>query len=573
MRSHVTLPILLGVLAISPLASHADPFPAEGEGEPTATHAPAAPPVVLGAQPQNEANPLTLPDGSLFAMFREERGSPTFYAVQSTDGGATWSEPRPVATVEGANGYGCRTLVDDRGEVHVFFLRGEGLRIHHFHSEQGRMLWTEPKLIFDGRVGSLRSAIQLAGGRILLPHQHRTPDRDRTHPTGWGVTTVDYSDDHGETWRNTGTALTAPCSPDYNGSNVGATEPAIIELADGRVWMLMRTQAGYHYESFSTDQGLTWSDAVPSRFPSHNGTPALVRAADGRIVLIWNNAGPVSKHDGRGVYGGRDAIHAAISADEGRTWRGFREIYRDPLRHHVGEPKHDRGTAYPNATPLPDGDIIIFTGQQEGRRAILRLDPDWLEQTQQSADFAGGIDDWMTFKNIGPHLGAVFRERVQAAQWVDHPDEPGRKAMRLARRDEHDGDGAAWNFPAGVAGSLTLRVRLEPGFGGAHLGLSDRLFEPCDPTTDARLAFGVSIAPSGALGEGGATLRSGQWHEINLAWSDGRCRVTLDGRPAGELSPRVTATNGLSYLYLRSTAPTIDAAGFLVDRVSVSVAP
>src|SRR5690606_6917489 len=106
---------------------------------------------------------------------------------------------------------------------------------------------------------------------LVLPHQHRVPDRPRTHPTGWGVTTVTWSDDRGRTWHNHAAALTAPCHPDYNGTNVGATEPTLVELRDGRLWTLMRTQDQYLYESFSTDAGETWSPAKPSRFPSHNG--------------------------------------------------------------------------------------------------------------------------------------------------------------------------------------------------------------------------------------------------------------------------------------------------------------
>src|SRR5690606_36852241 len=182
-----------------------------------------------------------------------------------------------------------------------------------------------------------------------------------------------YSDDGGRTWVNTGAALTAPCDPDYNGVNVGATEPAIIELKDGRLWMLMRTQTGYLYESFSSDRGETWTPAVASRFPSHNGPAALARMPDGRIELFCDNSAPVSKYDGRGVYGGRDALHAAVSIDDGCTWRGFREVYRDPHRNDIGEPRGDRGTGYPSASALPDGRALLFTGQMEGRRAMLLI--------------------------------------------------------------------------------------------------------------------------------------------------------------------------------------------------------
>lgn len=111
----------------------------------------------------------------------------------------------------------------------------------------------------------------------------------------------------------------------------------------------MRTQAGCLYESFSADDGTTWTPAAPSRFPTSNSPANLLRHVDGRLVLTWNHCELLPRHAGESVYGGRDALHIAISDDDGRTWRGFHEIYLDHRRNDNPAARGDRGTAYPLA--------------------------------------------------------------------------------------------------------------------------------------------------------------------------------------------------------------------------------
>src|SRR5690242_11836909 len=124
--------------------------------------------------------------------------------------------------------------------------------------------------------------------------------------------------------------------------------------------MLLRTETGFLYESYSTDNGTTWSTAAPSRFHTFNGPPLLKELPVQRILMVWNNSGNSPKHNGKGVYGGRDAIQAAISDDYGKTWQGFREIHRDPLRNETPPKTGDRGTAYANSAISVDGKIMLI---------------------------------------------------------------------------------------------------------------------------------------------------------------------------------------------------------------------
>src|SRR5689334_14169154 len=65
----------------------------------------------------------------------------------------------------------------------------------------------------------------------------------------------------------------------------GADEPAIIQLKDGRVWMLIRTQRGRFYESYSND-GAYWLPALPTKLFSSDSPAGLIRLKDGGILLF-----------------------------------------------------------------------------------------------------------------------------------------------------------------------------------------------------------------------------------------------------------------------------------------------
>ena len=98
--------------------------------------------------------------------------------------------------------------------------------------------------------------------------------------------------------------------------------------------------------------------AAASRFNTSTGPPNILRHSNGWLVVSWNNCEMPPRHEGQGVYGGRDALHIAVSDDEGQTWRGFREIYLDHRRNENPASSGDRGTAYPLGAFTADGKIV-----------------------------------------------------------------------------------------------------------------------------------------------------------------------------------------------------------------------
>ena len=323
----------------------------------------------------------------------------------------------------------------------------------------------------------------------------------------------------------------------------------------------------YFYESFSPD-GVEWSEARPTRFRSSNSPANLLRLPDGRLVVFWNNCENPSRVDGEPVYTTRDALHVAISPDDGRTWKGYREAFRDPNRNQPPPRRGDRGTAYPFSTATRDGQVILAAGQGQGRIALVRIDPEWIGATSREDDFSSGLEGWNVFKPFGP-ADYYWRDRVPGPRLLDHPTREDAKALQVRRPDEKSGDEAVWNFSAGRRGGVSLRILLPEGFGGGVIALADRFIQPTEPAGERLEVFRLQLDAGGRI-EDGPVLVKGRWHALRLSWDldRDRCSVEVDGKPALVLPRLKYDSDPLSYLRLRSNAKSPDPAGMLIERVA-----
>ncbi len=550
-------------------------------------------PVVVSNAPSSEAlhraGVVALPDGSVELFFLRDGASTREIASRkSVDKGRTWAEPKTVVELPGGlvplwkpgNWNTLRPLLDRRGELHFFLMRvrewGPRIGINRFldvwylGSREGRGRWTAPKLLWEGYVGDMRNALELSSGRLLFPFHFHEPNRDN-HPTGDAIVTAGYSDDGGDTWKISPSRLTTPLDQTYRGSRHGAVEPVAIELKDGWVWMLIRTQTGRLWESFSRD-GAEWTAPRPSPFPSSDSPAAFVRLRDGRLVVFWNNTQNAPDVDGSGVYTTRDTLSAAISADEGLTWRGYREVYRDPRRNEPPPKTGDRGTAYPDAVGTADNRILLITGHGEGRTKVLEIDPEWLLESTARDDFASALDAWSVFKHIGP-AERYWRSRVEGARRVAHPDRAGAWALHLRRPQGEPADGAVWSFPYGRRGKLTARVKLSRTFQGASFALADRFFDPTDTAGERGALFDVRITGPGQVANG-RDMSKEAWHTLDIDWDGpkGWAVVRVDGKEAALVARRNRAIDGACYLRLHSLAQAPDG-GLIIESVAVRVEP
>ena len=469
-------------------------------------------------------------------------------------------------------------LVDKDGEIHIFILcdansgilypkneegtstrPGQILDIWHARSRDGRTKWDQPKAIWKGHGSDLLSVIQLHNGRLLLPFAYAVPRNwelnrgggflDYTYVGAYGVSTL-YSDDEGATWHQSPDRLVVQL-PDL--STYGADEPVVLQLKDGRVWMLMRTQLGRFYQSFSNDDGEHWSPAEPTELISSDSPAGLIRTEDGNI-LMFSNACRRYPY----AYGARNVLHVAISKDEGKTWRGFREVARDPLRNEPPSATGDYGLSYTFPTLLRDGHVLFSNWVESGRDRTFRLlDPLWLNETKQSSDFSRGLEDWSTFGSKGVEL-------------EPDPEDGNVKALSIRKAEESWPAGAVWNFPIGHEGQLTMRIRLRKGFGGTLVGLTDHFSVPWDLEDQFNNVFNLPITADGSISPT-FKLSPDRWYSVIFAWDTTlrKCRILIDGRSVKTVEDN-RRSSGINYLRLRSVSEQSDT-GLLIDSIKVDV--
>jgi len=512
-----------------------------------------------------------LPDERLIAVFGGSGpNGQEAIARYSSDGGHTWSGPETLFTLPQDMGvWGLHyVLTDHNGELHLFYTTdaktaGKGLYemrfdIYHVGSANGRTSWKPPVFVRKGYHGSMLSAIELKNGRLVLPICYLTPRVWSKRGTGFDAFTdmgrfssgVVYSDNGGASWHESSVELKVP-SP-YIGAD-GIIEPIALELKDGRAWLLLRTQLGRFFESLSQD-GATWTKPTPTSILSSDSPPSVTRLKDGRIVMLWNNCLRFSY-----AQGGRHVLHAAISEDEGQTWRGYREVAQNPFVDEPPPPNGDHGVSYTLPVRTRDGEIItpISVGGTGGMW-LMRFNPEWLYETSRKMDFSLTTKAWNDFGTKGVNV-------------VAHPDKPGTLVLQMLKPEADWPSAAVWNFPNGRNGHLKIRLKLIPGFAGVRVGLTDHFSVPFDPEDQHHNLFNLSIQPDGKFGQSAMTLA--QWHTLELEWNCAKqeCRVSVDGRPV-EALPMQRQTAGVNYIRFRSIADATDAAGMLIESVDASVA-
>lgn len=140
-----------------------------------------------------------------------------------------------------------------------------------------------------GFYGAVEGVTQLAGGRVLTSFIYMDPLRSdpaggRQHFTAVFL----YSDDQGRTWRRSNeVVVTAPR---------GAMEPTVVETAPDQLYCLLRTKAGYLYETRSRDGGATWTEPRSSGVPAPESMARLLKLQSGNVILVWNNVSSATQY-------------------------------------------------------------------------------------------------------------------------------------------------------------------------------------------------------------------------------------------------------------------------------------
>lgn len=333
---------------------------------------------------------LDLADGRvLFAYTRYAGGGwsdeapATISARYSRDGGMTWSkrDSRLVANEGVLNVMSPSLLRLGDGRIALFYLRKNSLhdcRLYMRVSSDDARTWGEARKCIPAPgyfVVNNDRVIRLGNGRIVVPaayHRPRTESRARTvADCDWRAIALFYhSDDDGRTWLESADWWGLPVK-----NRSGMQEPGLVELADGTLYGWARTDTGRQWEMTSRDSGTAWSPPAPSRFLSPCSALSLKRIpSTGDLLAVWNDRSRKWNLDTpAGSSWGRTPLVAAVSSDEGKSWK----------RAKVLESDNHRGFCYTAIHFIPGAALLAYScggvggGVLQDLR-IRRVTLDWL---------------------------------------------------------------------------------------------------------------------------------------------------------------------------------------------------
>jgi len=179
---------------------------------------------------------------------------------------------------------------------------------------------------YFSRMGWMTRAhpLELPSGRILVP----------LYSDGYDFSLVAITDDGGLTWKSSTPIV-----------GHGAVQPTLVRRRDGVIVAYMRDNGPAPKRiqlSTSADEGLTWSPAVDTDLPNPGSGLEAIALADGRWLMVSNDTEK-----------GRHSLVAALSDDEGKTWRWKRHLELDSRPVRAGQ------FHYPSVIQASDGSLHV----------------------------------------------------------------------------------------------------------------------------------------------------------------------------------------------------------------------
>lgn len=326
---------LLNAIRITPRVNH-DPFPAYA-----GTYLPFA---------MAQSNEVTR-SGRLWTAWIGGEDGPIAYllASYSDDQGKNWREP--VFVIDpAAYGLPMGTRVgcfwcDPLGRLWLFFKQS----CSHFDGSCSNWyircddpdaktpVWSEPTYVSFG--ASITKPVVRNNGEWLLPvslwerwHIGQPFEYCYHELDAVRGANVFVSDDEGAHWRYCGGHIFADSC--FN-------EHSVVELTDGRLWMLSRCHKEIA-QSFSSNGGRAWGPQSTA-FPHANAKCVARRLQSGRILLIKHGKDFVNRT-------GRWDLTAFLSEDDGKSWQGGLLL---------DERRDGTGVSYPDIAQAPDGTLYV----------------------------------------------------------------------------------------------------------------------------------------------------------------------------------------------------------------------
>lgn len=215
-------------------------------------------------------------------------------------------------------------------------------------SQDAGQTWTAARRLPEGILGPIKNKpIELAEGVLLCPSSTEAPRPNGEKGAVWRVH-FEKTSDQGKTWKS----FTPP--PNSNpAAEPNAIQPSILVHRDGRLQALGRTGSKRLFETWSSDNGATWSPVALTSLPNPNSGIDALTLADGRFLVVYN-------HTERG----RSPLNLAISND-GKTWDAALVLEDEPRAEF----------SYPAIIQTSDGLVHITYTWKRQRVSHVVVDP------------------------------------------------------------------------------------------------------------------------------------------------------------------------------------------------------
>lgn len=205
--------------------------------------------------------------------------------------------------------------------------------------------WSKPEALPNGNIGPVKNKpVLLKNGSLICPSSTEGNKGWRVH--------FEYTNDFGKTWTRSEVL--------NDGKTVNAIQPSVLIYPGGKLQILCRSRNRSIMESWSYDNGKTWSEMKASALPNNNSGIDAVTLADGRQLLVYNHVLPPDGKDS----GARTPLNVAVS-DDGITWYAALILEDSPVSHY----------SYPSVIQTSDGLVhIVYTWRRERIKHVV-VDP------------------------------------------------------------------------------------------------------------------------------------------------------------------------------------------------------
>jgi predicted neuraminidase len=189
--------------------------------------------------------------------------------------------------------------------------------------------------------------VELPSGRILLP----------MYSDGYSFGIMAISDDQGYNWTASQPIVGAGC-----------IQPSVVRKKDGTLVAYLRDNGPppkRAHISYSKDEGVSWTSAVDTDILNPGTSLEAIALRNGDWMMVYND-----------LEQGRYSLVAALSDDEGITWKWRRHLEGDPSN------KVTNQYHYPSVIQAKDGTIhVTYSYFMPEGKAIkhIHIDEDWIK--------------------------------------------------------------------------------------------------------------------------------------------------------------------------------------------------